>query len=184
MLCLGGSRLNICCAWPAIWNPTARNVPWTQCLDPELQTCMSSEFVTLCTVTHSATGQTDIRRHRSGRQTAAGNVSENSPHCKRRISAHVTFPRKSACRTVLRHVQPTQYRGCINLFCNVWVSVCGVFLTIVWGVLEICVLVFTVLYCLYRGFILFRLCIFTVFIFMDIYSALLPPSDNSIAVSK
>jgi len=57
------------------------------------------------------------------------------------------------------------------------VSVCG-------GVLVICVLVFTVLYWLYRVFALFRLYIFTIFIFMDIYSALLPSSDNSIAVSK
>jgi hypothetical protein len=36
------------------------------------------------------------------------------------------------------------YFACCNLFCNVWVSVYGGVSTNVWGVLVICVLVFTV----------------------------------------
>ena len=67
------------------------------------------------------------------------------------------------------------YRGCFNLFCNVWVCVCVGFVTCVY-VLVICVILFTV-FCIVP------------FIYLCTYlfvlvKGLLPPSDNSIAVSS
>jgi len=59
---------------------------------------------------------------------------------------------------------------CMCGFCNVWVCVssgfvmCGCSDNCV-GVLVICVLVFTVMYCLYRVVVLFRLCIFILICF-------------------
>jgi len=52
------------------------------------------------------------------------------------------------------HLVCILYCGCLNWFCDVRMCVCVC-------VLVTCVLVFTVfLYCLYRVFVLFRLCIF------------------------
>jgi hypothetical protein len=77
------------------------------------------------------------------------------------------------------------YCGGFILFCNVWVCACVGFVMCgcsdnFVGVLVICVLVFTVLYCFY--------CFVYVYLFLFVLSVLvlglLPPSDNSLAVNN
>jgi hypothetical protein len=64
--------------------------------------------------------------------------------------------------------------------CNVWVCVSVSFVMCVsFG--NMCTCIYCVLYCLYCVFFLY--CFVYVFVFLFIFS-LLPPSDNSIAVSN
>ena len=71
---------------------------------------------------------------------------------------------------------------CVCGFCNVWVcGFCNVWVGGCFG--NQCTCIYRVLYCLYCVFVLFRLCIF-LFVLSVLVYGLLPPSDNSIAVSS
>ena len=70
----------------------------------------------------------------------------------------------------------------VNFFCNVWVSVCVGFVTCECSG-HMCTCIYWVLYCLNCVFALFRLCIFILICFF-FCTVVLPPSDNSIAVSS
>jgi len=56
--------------------------------------------------------------------------------------------------------------GCLNFFCNVWLSVCAGFwqLYVCFG--NMCTCIYCVSYCLYCFFVLFPLCIFILICFV------------------
>jgi len=73
------------------------------------------------------------------------------------------------CLIVLRlfHLVCILCCSCLNLFCDVWVSVCVGVLTTVWVFWQLCgcfgnmcTCIYCVFYCLYCVFVLFHWCIF------------------------
>ena len=64
-----------------------------------------------------------------------------------------------------------------NLFCNVWVCMCGSS-----GIMCICI--YCVLYCLYCAILYCFVYVYLLFVLFVLVYGLLPPSGNSIAVSS
>jgi hypothetical protein len=72
------------------------------------------------------------------------------------------------------------YCGCFNLFCNVWVCVCGGFDNCV-GVLVICVLVFTVFCIVYTVFLY---CFVYVYLFLFVTTVRTTATEWKLNCSK